>query len=115
MRDLHDSFFGLVAHFSLWDAALTALVLRKLLASPLHGAEKNLSLYLNPEPAQWASRVVQDVAQGVMNRFLDRVRASGLVEAGGTGRSLESLAALAADGPTSAEQTVSIPDKSWRG
>ena len=113
VRDLHDSFFGLVAHFSLWDAALTAPVLRKLLASPLHGAEKNLSLYLNPEPAEWASRVVQDVAQGVKGIKLPWTVLGpvDLLKREALGAGLESLAALPLMDRQVRSKTVSIPDK----
>jgi hypothetical protein len=71
VRDLEDAYFGLVAHFSVWRAALGVGAVRKLSGGPLEGAEKDLVLYLNPASLEFRARIVNDAAQAKQGNKLE--------------------------------------------
>lgn len=62
ISDLAQAYFGLVAHLSIWRAALSASAARKLMAGPLEGAEKDVVVYLNPDSTEFGSRLLTDAA-----------------------------------------------------
>ena len=95
IRDLSQAYFGLVAHLSVWRAALSGAVARNLMAGPLEGSEKDLALYLNPDKIEFASRLVADAAQARQGRKLQWqvLGAVDLIEAGRIGMAHPSAAA----------------------
>ena len=115
VRDLEDAFFGLVAHVSIWSSALSAVAARKPLTAPLIGAEKDLVLYLNPDPTQFSGRHLTDVAmaQQAQKLMWTVMGPVDLLPAAGLGPGVRSEAAWPLIDRQVRGKSMTIEAKSW--